>query len=118
MDIGNQFTTNMLAWCRMAALEEFNACDVKTYGPNILMDQDAFKHIILCAQAKKIKTIEDIVRVSSWTREPDVIERHRESLLWLILEHYPLPVENEVQTWRIQTGSCCSIEGHNSMFYL
>jgi hypothetical protein len=119
-EIGNQLTADMRAWRKTAALEEFDACDVETYGPNILMDQDTFKRIVICAQANKIKTIEDILKQSSWTREPDIIAKHGGGLLQLILKHYPLPQadENETRTRKIQTCSRCKIEGHNSMFYL
>ena len=65
-EIENRFKANLQAWCVVAALEEFDECDVETYGPNILMDDNSFRCVLICTQAKKIKTVEDIMKESSW----------------------------------------------------
>ena len=95
--IDKQLTNDLQVWQKKMAFEEYDACDVDTYSPNILMDDPVLDCIVTCAHAKKINSIGNILKEMTWVPEPDILEWHGEALLLQLQKHYlslPLPPEN------------------------
>ncbi|KAI0313653.1 hypothetical protein OF83DRAFT_1036194, partial [Amylostereum chailletii] len=73
-------TARLEAWCESTAQEIFSRPTYRKHGPHLLLSDENLNRMVVCAQARKIKTVSDIARETRWID----VDTHGDAILAII----------------------------------
>ncbi|KAI0310543.1 hypothetical protein OF83DRAFT_1028360, partial [Amylostereum chailletii] len=79
-DLEESLRIQLREWRQTTAMDVYSRATYKKHGPPLLLSNHNLARIIVCAQANKIKTLEDIKRETLW----DKVDAHGAAVLAII----------------------------------
>ncbi|KAF8995088.1 hypothetical protein BDQ17DRAFT_1251072, partial [Cyathus striatus] len=112
-------TDALLSWCQENTISRFGKVAIHTYGVRLFLANSQLTRIVDCAQSHKILTVEQLIRETGWRKE--LAEEYGQSILTLIIYHFPPPTESTPRSAMSATHKCappicsaCNTVGHTS----
>lgn len=81
---------DLIRWRRETALQNLGPAIVRTYGAKVFISDQIVERLVVCAHARKLAGVDDVVRETGWRR--DQAEKHSVALFKVIHTHTPPPM--------------------------